>query len=455
MLQADQWMRQLFGSLALMLAALVVRFALSVQERNRPTAVCATFLVLLGGGLAWVAATWNLATDTIFMRVLEHHPVTFRDALATWPDQWQLAEGCYGEWGASPVRILPSVPECIYHIFFFCGALCVLNGRATLAVLFATLTWWSHPFTGFLFGSILTAFLAVRLLQSHWKALTPFMLMIVTHVGFIAYYLVFLPSYPEHRSVARQLATFGASMLYSKLLPAYGLLLFAPVIYIAQHRRSTMENPNDLFMGVWLVCNLPLVFSDHFVRAAVQPMHFTRGYVYVPLAYFSAKLLTTWVKGAGNLKWRQIVACSVFALHLPDTLCYFARLEMNTRLYTFPLTAARRTVDVLGTLDNAIPDPITIHVLPSANLPGGEALLPVLTHHRALVAHPFNTPDYREKSDYAHKLDTGMAKDFRSRYGLDAVLVGQRDLMRPGLGDPRSSDAIALSDGCWLLRVPK
>ncbi len=141
---------------------------------------------------------------------------------------------------------------------------------------------------------------------------------------FIGYYLVFLPRFAEHASVYEQMRRFSTPMLFAKLLPAYGVFLPLPLLYAVapDFRRLLKESPAARLMLIWLAVTAALVFHDRilFFMKPFQPMHFTRGYLFVPLVFFSTCALG-WLRGRFNWSGRQfaIALTLIFAHNCPTT----------------------------------------------------------------------------------------------------------------------------------------
>ncbi|MGI8907955.1 MAG: hypothetical protein ACR2IE_15855 [Candidatus Sumerlaeaceae bacterium] len=451
--QADQLLRMVFGTLMLVLGAGVVRTALPMHERDKPIALAGYVLVICGGGVAWLAGLWQLVADWVMVWVVDGVRLESGAWFSTWPQAVESAEGGYGEWGASPVRVLFSVPECIYHVLFFGCMLSLLQGRKALGLLLLFLTWWSHPFTGALLGCIVCVYSVAQYTRRSgdlWFVAAAGTLQVV----FMTYYLLYLPRFPEHLTVSKQMAGFSASMLLSKMLPAYGLLVLLPFANVKRWRRTSAKaDSSDILMCTWLACELLLMFHDRITSTPMQPMHFTRGYLYLPLVYFSVRALHQLPGLAHARKYQLYCAGLLLLMQLPDTVLYLSRLPEQLRRGEMHFSVQHDILNTLQKLDG-IKDTLTIHVLVSANMRSAEGLIPVLTHHRALKAHTFNVPFLPEKNLYTRALESALDDNLPGRFGLNALIVGAeqaRQLSDQGLsiGAPMN-----LEGERYLVRVP-
>jgi hypothetical protein len=449
----DQVFRLVFGTAALFMGAMVLVKALPARERQHPATVVTALLVIFGGGLAWLAGTWNLLTDWVFLRTFEQRNDALLDWLWYWLPSWELAEGGYGEWGASLVRTLFSVPECIYHVLFFGAMLAVLAGRNWLCVLLLFLTWWSHPFTGFMLGSILLLYFLTAGIRDQQLAKVGITALFV-HALFLWYYFIYLPRFPEHRSVVQQMARFGTTMLVSKLLPAYGVLIVAAPVGLFRFRRTLSHDRSALLMACWLGVNLLLIFSDHFTTRAMQPLHFSRGYLYIPLAYFTARLLGSWTWANATASRQLACAVSLLLVHVPDTICYFLKMPVRLKQCTSEFAVSDFTARIFTELDQIAP-PMTIHILNRGSLTAGDGLLPVLTHHRALLGHSFNTPFGDQKREYVRRITESLPSAAPPEHHLDALLMKQSELASSGSITLNTSSTVPLAEDLILLPLQK
>ena len=451
-LHTDQLLRACFGGLTLFMGALVLRRALPVGERNKPVGIAGSLLIMVGGGLAWAAASWNLVWDWAIAQREPADNTTFANWVGGWPDFFARAESGYGEWGASPVRVLFSVPECIYHVLFFGCVLALLVGQRWMAIALLALTWWSHPFTGMLLGSIVVVYLGICL-RTERRVTLPLACAIAIQVFFVMLYALYLPHFREHASVVQQMSAFSATMLFSKMLNAYGVFLVLPLLCLPRWRRVVEDNQRVVaLMATWLVCNVLLLFSDRFMAMPLQPMHFSRGYLYVPLVYFSVRGLEHWA-GMKQVKWQLGCAAGLMLVHLPDSVVFARQFSEGLKTLGPEFSISKDAAATMRALDR-IGDTLTIHVLPSARLAGVEGVLPVLTHHRALMGHSFNTPFVARKRELAAALDSNVTANLPVPEHVNALVVGVSDFEKLGTVDLPLSNPLQLAEGRYLVHVP-
>ena len=321
-----------------------------------------------------------------------------------------------------------------------------MRGRRLWAALLVFLTWWAHPFTGLELGAIAAAFLLGEALltrrPSIWRG---FALVVAIDLLFLAYYMIYLPRFPASRALIDQFQRLMSHpMLVYKLLPAYGAFLILTVLELIRRDfwLDWRRDPHTRLMLAWLVVALGLVFHD---RAPLlhpsQPMHFTRGYLFIPQVYFASRWLGGW--------WRRMAARPrgarrtavtlglLLALHLPDNAMHLLMIWVHLPeqpCYAIPDDEAA----LLRRLD-AIPETLNFApVGPAAYAFDRERFIPALTHHRTLLGHPINTPFVDEMTAAEDRLRNAPESAIFRRYGITGLLVDPemmpelRRVMPPG-----------------------
>jgi len=400
----DLAFRFVFGVAALGLALAIFRQAPTGRRWRRWSALA---LSAGGGAAAWTALARHLV-DFALNRAGGDFPVPLGEWMLGWPEAFRQAEGGYGEWHLNLFRSLTLMPQPIYHVLFLGTALALARGRAGWAPMGVFLAWWAHPFTGLELGLVAMAFLIVEtaMVRRRGPGIAAAGVAAV-NVLFLTYYLAFLPRFEEHAATQARIADFGNPLLTRMLWPAYGLWVALPAAYLlsARFRRDWRRRRAVRLMTVWLVVVAALVFHDRWARfmKPVQPMHFTRGYLFIPLVYFSVCGLDRLLSRLRRRRrpWAWVIAAMILLLQLPDNFVRLALfredLARRVPVYSIPRPALRM-FEALDTVEERL----TLHAI---GLQGDfaelERLLPVLTPHRPLLGHPFNTPFIEEKTQAA------------------------------------------------------
>ena len=229
-------------------------------------------------------------------------------------------------WFPNLGRNLVFPTEAIYHALFLGTMVLLYDRRFRMATFVMALLAISHPFTGIeLLGVVTTwALLEIAILRS---AIVPKWFLaacVALTLAHVAYYLVFLSTSPEQREVQRQWSVAWTVSLWTLL---FGQLLVGGLALWRMRTRERAaqvlrEWPNRLLV-VWFVVALLFAKQELFLPA-MQPIHFTRGYQWIPL----------------------------FLLGLPVLLAIFARI----RAMRSPVLRTAAILGVLGILvfDNAV-----------------------------------------------------------------------------------------------------
>jgi hypothetical protein len=111
-----------------------------------------------------------------------------------------------------------------------------------------------------------------------------------------AYYFFFLGRFPEHRSVVTQW-TLPWLLRFWNYIPAYVLVAFFGVWRVRKLTlaRRFLAVPHNRLLMVWFATAFALANHDLFIRP-IQPLHFTRGYIWMPLFLMGCPALMSLLK---------------------------------------------------------------------------------------------------------------------------------------------------------------
>jgi hypothetical protein len=260
-----------------------------------------------GGGLMVLAGIpYSLASQ----RTIEH--LFILDPMGGW---WMLNFG----------RNMVYPPECLYHALSFGCILSILRRKFWLATLLAFLLSWSHPFTGVEILLILVSWAAVELffVQSDEVPVGFFGALITLLLLHLGYYLGFLNLFLEHRTMMKKWSEPWL-LQATQFVPAYalvGALAAWSFRRLDLARQFFADGRNRLFL-VWFLVAFALA-NHEFAIKPIQPLHFTRGYIWTPLFLMGSTtlvgLFTALRKWGGRLAVGAVVA--VFLL---DNALWFA-----------------------------------------------------------------------------------------------------------------------------------
>lgn len=281
--------------------------------------------------------------------------------------------------------------EALYHALFLGCIVCILKERFGLALFVALVTSASHPFTGVQLLLILCGWtFAERYFLDNdrvpWRVFLGLCALLALHLG---YYLWFLRLFPEHRAL---LDVWVRPWVYraENFIPAYLLVggLTAWRIRRIEFARDVFSHLHNRLFLAWFVISF-LLANHEFAIRPVQPIHFTRGYVWMPLFLMGAPAL---VRLFDHLSWRLprsgavLATAVILAIFLTDNALWMgsARLRGEQGFYLTPDT--KELFQWLSSSENrgfvVLGDDRTVTYLAT-----------VYTPLRSWYSHQDNTPD--------------------------------------------------------------
>jgi hypothetical protein len=455
----DGFVRLLLGPIFLLLAAKIFRL---IHGWSR-TANWLLALMLFGGGLAWAVALLATSTDLLTSDLAQAKSGSwFEFVFFCFKDQFFNAEGGYGDWQISLIRNLMYSPEVLYHLLYFATVLAFLRSSYWLGVLGVFLTWWSHPYTGLALAGVSGLWLAVESFRGTRPARAPFAAVCAITAVFAYYYAVFLPKDPEYHSVYDQMKQFSAHMLLSQIIPAYGLVFpLGVAAFWPKYFRPQWQRPEIRFVVCWFVVIGFLNYHDKLMPFGpkVQPLHFSHGYLYAALALllpFGLHAIVSELRPQRAQRLMERWAVILCFLHLPDNILWCAHTVINLPRKSIVFAPLKEEIELLKDLES-IPTTETI-IEHSLRVGGGNVtrLIPVLTHHRAVYAHLFNTPYAEQKQVLVGDFITSPSKKLVKETSATAILVDrdQLPLLKEKLGDSIGSVILEHGDTIVVKCVP-
>jgi hypothetical protein len=240
--------------------------------------------------------------------------------------------------------------ESYYHALFFGSMVLLLKRKFVKASVLLALLAVSHPYSGSELLAIVCAwaFFEVLLRRRNVVPVWFFLLTCLILAASAWYYLLFLPQYPEHRAVAERWMR-GWNLDMTSAVAAYSLVgVFA---LVAAFRKGFFADPSRRLLVVWAVVAFLLAKHDWFTATPVEPLHFTRGYVWTPLFLLGIPVLLDlferWRRAPGPLPRVGIALISI--LFLTDNSAWFAALSRSYLIEHVRVTEGQR--EVLSCLD--------------------------------------------------------------------------------------------------------
>jgi hypothetical protein len=303
-----------------------------------------------------------------------------------------------GFWFLNLGRNFIFTTESSYHLIFLSSIVLVLRRRFTVALVCAALLSASHPFSGLQLIAVLGAWSIVEQLAGEPDRPPLFFpatlcAFAVFHLG---YYLWFLDyASEEHRALQQQWALAWVLPVPS-LLAGYGpVALLAAVGVVARWRRTHSLNRVHRLLLVWFAVSLALAKHDLLI-APVQPLHFTRGYIWTPLFLLGAPILVWAVETASHFAMaRFAVPGTLIGLLLLDNAAWFLWVAAHDYYSAQPygLTLDPQEEAVIRTFQ----DPRYAGYLVVSQISKLGYLATVYSPLRSWYSHRFSTPHAEER----------------------------------------------------------
>lgn len=199
-----------------------------------------------------------------------------------------------GWWFLNLGRNLVYPVEAFYHVLFLACILMVVRERYAAALGAAALLSLNHPFSGVQLLLVLLAWAAVeRAFIRNARVPSYFLWGVGVALGaHLGYYMGYLNTFPEHRALFEQWKGTNWLLQADSFVPAYALVA-ATAFWRA--RRSDLagrvfQAPRNRLFLVWFLVSFGLA-NHEFAIDSIQPVHFTRGYIWIPLFLLGAPAL--------------------------------------------------------------------------------------------------------------------------------------------------------------------
>ena len=293
-----------------------------------------------------------------------------------------------GQWCLNWGRNLIYPTEAVYHMLSAASWLAALRGRWTTSLICGGFLAATHPWSGLQILSVLSTACGMEwLLHRDRATFLRVCACAAMLAGLLGYYMVFLNRFPAHTELQQSWPKDWYVPTVSAMF-AWGPIGCIAIVSFLQERMT----PARRFLTVAAAVSIGLALHDR-LGPTVQPLHFTRGYVWLPLCLLALPVLqrlfatTSMVGMAGRI--------------IPAAFCLLAVLDNATfvtqacRAQHSPGSIYFVTEDereMLGWIDESGYDGLLVtdnHTL--------GYLSAVYTGVKPFVGHLFNTPNRDER----------------------------------------------------------
>ena len=327
--------------------------------------------------------------------------------------------------------------EAIYHALVAGCWIFEIGRRSSLANVLLLLLITTHPWSGLELLFTINLWRATEyLVERTSTSRNQLIVSVVALAAFLGYYKVWLPSFPSHAEL-QDVWELNWSVTWTTAALAYVPVLIPCLIRIRRQMKARQITRPERFLICALFVAVGLAFHDRLIKP-VQPLHFTRGYVWMPMFLLGLPVMLEWLKAFRQRSRRFGIAVVVVLLLIVADNLIFSALHFHrqfTKLDGFHLDTDERAL--LATLHNS---QYASHVV----LTESETLnylLPTYAHVRPWLGHHFNTPRFPERKETWKQCFESQSID-SSQIPSDVDLVILR---------LRSDAASLISDDEWQL----
>lgn len=360
-----------------------------------PCLLPAYFLTMWGGGLLVVASL-----------LIDGSPLTLDPGRGLW----------FLNWGRN--CLLPT--EAVYHSLVLTCWLAEWKSQKRSANLAMALLATTHPWSGLQLLLTMNAWRCLVLLRrktslahDRWP-FAHFAFSLTVLIAFLAYYKIWLPSFEAHAALQKTWE-LDWSVAWTTAIFAWGPIAVVAATCFLKQRQATKNiasNPHrdiKAFLMTAFAVAIGLALHDRIIKP-VQPLHFTRGYVWMPLCLLAILSASLHLKPTGRNGWMPIVILGCL-LMITDNFVFCA-VHVNRQFKQkdgFFLSPAER--QLLRQLDRSPDTHQKIGLTDSEDL---NYLLPTYTRCRPWLGHHFNTPDYPNRRLQWEQWSTEQGFDFKA-----------------------------------------
>lgn len=314
-----------------------------------------------------------------------------------------------GYWFMNLGRNLLFPLEAYYHFLFFTLVLLVLKRRFGMALVVSGILWLSHPFTAVAALVMIVSWSALTIRSSVGErtpgwflggSLMLLLLLLVQH-------RILLPANAEHALLMEQWAK-PWTVDWISAGAAYALVGALACWRLASRRsRPFPLSSTTTLLLVWVLTWFALEHHE-LIMTAVQPAHFTRGYLWAGLFLLGAPVLVRLMARVRESRMRWPAAIVVASLMLADNTAWFA--ARAAEFHKGEGEAVNLTRDTHELFDWLAGQP-SDNALLVAEDPMVAYMGLVYTPCHAYYSHRYNTPNADQRSQSLNDFFAGRITD--------------------------------------------
>ena len=301
----------------------------------------------------------------------------------------------WGWWGLNLGIFLFFSCEAYYHLLFLGAILCILKEKWLWALSLSFILSASHPFTGveFLCIACLWVFVEKVLIGNKyipWWFAGGLFICLSFH---LYYYLFYLDQFAVHLSVKKQYSLNWRLRIFN-MIPAYFLTVGLALLnyFRSTPPRSFFYKSNNRLFLCWFSVAFTLANHEIFINPPMQPIHFTRGYIWTSLFLLGLPALHSIYGFINKKKFSRCLFIFFIIVFMSDNFLWISNYVRFSCLEPTVEHISKEQQNILKLL-NEHSDNKTL-IVGSDYLP---YLSTVYTKAYPWISHIFTTPFYREK----------------------------------------------------------
>ena len=278
--------------------------------------------------------------------------------------------------------------EAVYHTLVAACWIAEIRHRSRWANVFLLLLITTHPWSGLELLFTINLWRGIEFLRQPTRIRrNQLAVAVVFLTAFLGYYKLWLPTFPSHAQL-QSVWELNWSLSWTVAALAYLPVLIPCILQVRRQMRGGSLTGTERFLLCALVVAIGLAFHDRLINP-VQPLHFTRGYVWMPLFLIGLPVILETVSSLQRRSVAKAVLAAGMLLFVFDNLT-FSIVHLQRQLAKtdgFHLNADERAL--MSDLDKAAMG--TTVLTDSATL---NYLLPTYANVRPWLGPHFNTPSF-------------------------------------------------------------
>jgi hypothetical protein len=226
-----------------------------------------------------------------------------------------------GLWMLSWGRNMFFPTEAAYHALAAGAWLGVLAGRPGLGLVPLALLMATHPYSGFQNGLIFGAWLLLEAGRQPSPARIGRLFAVTAlNAVFLGYYFVYLGSFAQHRQLQEEISLAWITP-WKTILTCYGPVGLLALARLLRDRRNLHGDVG--FLLVAAAVSFLLVKHELFIKPR-QPLHFTRGYLWMALALIAMPLVRDLLAAAYRSRsvWPKLAVTLAALVAISDNVVF-------------------------------------------------------------------------------------------------------------------------------------